>query len=412
MRYRKNFILAATIGIFIVCTPAHAKPALKLDTVNHRAYITGANGSFFPDQELSRAEAAVLFSRLLVDENENPAYAENDSYSLPFSDLAEKDWFASYVGFMNQQNLLEGYSDGTFRPGKGITRAEYTALLFRLTQTESGAIDFELPFSDVSSDHWAKKAIFSAVHSGYINGYPDDTFRPENPITRAEAVTVLNRALGRCADKTFIQNRKDNQIFRDLSLSHWAYYEIFEAAASHHYEQQGETETWLDAWDIPKNPYAFVSDTFSFLLPELKTNGSLVPLDFSKIDSIALHHMDHPTAGFREIEDWHLQRGFDAIGYNFWIDFEGNISVGRGWNRGAGVANQNGHIISIGFQGDYEKKNTSMPQAQYQAGVQLIRWIQQKIPSAVNIGGHGDFAATDCPGKYFPLQQMKEEAQK
>lgn len=409
MRYKQTVFAAAAILTLAVSTLCQADTTLKLDTVNHQAYLFGSEEYFLPDKGLSRAEASVILSRLMVDEHGSPSYSETASYPLPFPDVSEQDWFAPYIGFMNQQNLLKGYEDGTFRPEKEITRAEYTVLLSRFTQAGNSSA---MPFHDVPSGHWAEKEISSAAYNGYLNGYGDGTFRPDNTVTRAEAVTILNRVLGRTPDKAFIESKKINRISRDLSISHWAFYEILEAAAPHRYDHLNETENWLETWDIPQYSSEFVSDTFHFILPEQKTNAPLSLLDLSKVDSIALHHMEHPTAGFHDIEAWHLQRGFDAIGYNFWIDFEGNVYVGRGWNKGAAVANQNSHIISIGFQGDFEKVNTSMPQAQYQSGVQLIRWIQERVPSAIKIGGHGDFASTDCPGKFFPLGQMIADAQK
>ena len=155
---------------------------------------------------------------------------------------------------------------------------------------------------------------------------------------------------------------------------------------------------------------AFVSGTFSFVVPELVTKQELTPLDLTQVTKIALHHMQHPTADFREVEEWHLTRGFDAIGYNFWVDFEGTVYVGRGFNQGAAVANQNKYILSIGFQGDYESPGSEMPEAQFKAGVALIRWLQEQVPTAVEVGGHGSFGDTECPGKYFPLQQMVSQA--
>ena len=96
-----------------------------------------------------------------------------------------------------------------------------------------------------------------------------------------------------------------------------------------------------------------------------------------------------------------------AFGYNFWVGFDGTVYEGRGFKLGAGVENQNGHIISIGFQGDYHSKDVKMPDAQFNAGIDIIKYVMEKVPSIKNIGGHGEFMATACPGKYFPLEEMK-----
>ncbi len=130
-------------------------------------------------------------------------------------------------------------------------------------------------------------------------------------------------------------------------------------------------------------------------------------LNLSKVDSIALHHMAHPTADVKTVEEWHINQGWRAIGYNFWVGFDGTVYEGRGFKLGAGVENQNGHIISIGFQGDYHSNDVKMPDAQFNAGVDIIKYVLENVPTVKTIGGHGEFMATACPGKYFPLEEMK-----
>ena len=130
-------------------------------------------------------------------------------------------------------------------------------------------------------------------------------------------------------------------------------------------------------------------------------------LDLSKVDSIALHHMAHPSADVKTVEGWYINQGWRAIGYNFWVGFDGTVYEGRGFKLGAGVENENGHIISIGFQGDYHSKDVKMPDAQFNAGVDIIKYVLENVPAIKKIGGHCDFMATACPGKYFPLEEMK-----
>ncbi len=129
-------------------------------------------------------------------------------------------------------------------------------------------------------------------------------------------------------------------------------------------------------------------------------------LNLSNVDSIALHHMAHPTADVKTVEGWHINQDWRAIGYNFWVGFDGTVYEGRGFNLGAGVENQNGHIISIGFQGDYDSNETEMPDVQFNAGVDIIKYVLENVPSIKNIGGHKDYMATACPGQYFPLEEM------
>lgn len=142
-------------------------------------------------------------------------------------------------------------------------------------------------------------------------------------------------------------------------------------------------------------------------IPDQIIKEPLQYLDLSKVDSIALHHMAHPTADVKTVESWHINQGWRAFGYNFWVDFDGNVYQGRGFKLGAGVDNQNGHIISIGFQGDYHSKEVEMPDVQFNAGVDIIRYVLENVPSIRKIGGHHDFMATACPGDYFPLEEMK-----
>ena len=130
-------------------------------------------------------------------------------------------------------------------------------------------------------------------------------------------------------------------------------------------------------------------------------------LDLLKVDSIALHHMAHPTADVKTVEGWHINQGWRAFGYNFWVGFDGTVYKGRGFKLGAGVENHNGHIISIGFQGDYHSKDISMPDAQFNAGVDIIKYVMEKVPTARFIGGHREFMSTACPGDFFPAEEMK-----
>lgn len=141
-------------------------------------------------------------------------------------------------------------------------------------------------------------------------------------------------------------------------------------------------------------------------IPNQIFKQTLQYLDLSKVDSIALHHMA-TDVGVKEIERIHINQGWRAIGYNFWVGFDGTVYEGRGFKLGAGVENENGHIISIGFQGDYHSKDVKMPDAQFNAGVDIIQYVLENVPTVKKIGGHKDFMATACPGQYFPLEEMK-----
>lgn len=391
-----------------------------VDHVEHRAYLEGAGGTFLPEKTLTRAEAAVILARLMVDGAGEPIYSEGLEYPSPFSDVPEGAWYESAVGLVWSYGIIGGYDDNTFRPDQPISRAEFVKMISKFDPLKGGA----LTFSDLPDTHWAAAYVVSACAYGYISGYPDGTFRPEQGISRAETAKVVNRLLHREPDLEAISAGGYAEQYSDLGADHWAFAEVIEASVSHDYERADGAEHWVLAPEEPEpepdpepeepsdpsrpgNGPDFVSDSFRFVFPELRITSPLKDLDLEKVDSIALHHMAHPTATFEDVEHWHVDdNGWSAIGYNFWIDFEGNVYVGRGWHVGAGVGGQNSHIISIGFQGDYDGVNKEMPEAQLQAGAALVAWIQERVPTARTVGGHGDFSATDCPGRYFPLEEI------
>lgn len=133
----------------------------------------------------------------------------------------------------------------------------------------------------------------------------------------------------------------------------------------------------------------------------------LTPLNLSKVTAIALHHMEHLTADMNTIHQWHLQRGWKGFAYNYWIDFDGTIYECRGLNAGGGLYDpHNSYTISIGFQGHYDITK-EMPKAQFEAGVQLIKYLKSTIPTINSVEGHKYWQPEkSCPGKYFPLDDM------
>lgn len=133
----------------------------------------------------------------------------------------------------------------------------------------------------------------------------------------------------------------------------------------------------------------------------------LQPLDLAKVTGIALHHMASETNSMLQIHQWHLDNGWAGFAYNYWIDYEGNIYECRGLNKGGGLYDPlNKTILSIGFQGDYDKSKI-MPKAQYNAGVELIRYLKRLIPTIQTVNGHKHWQDnTSCPGKYYPLTEM------
>lgn len=144
----------------------------------------------------------------------------------------------------------------------------------------------------------------------------------------------------------------------------------------------------------------------NIIKPNLQWRQDPVPWDKNKYTAIALHHMAHPTWTIQDVHQAHIAKGWRGIGYGFWVSLSGLVYIGRGFGLNAGVEEQNGHIISIGFQGDYSK-NRIMPDAQFNAGADIINCVKQNCPNVTTIGGHRDFMPTICPGNFFPLGEMK-----
>lgn len=136
--------------------------------------------------------------------------------------------------------------------------------------------------------------------------------------------------------------------------------------------------------------------------------GKLEPLNLKKVDAIAFHHMASSSMSVKDIENYHVNtNGWIAIGYNYWIDSDGTIYEGRGLNKGAGVANHNSHIISIGLRGDFE--NYFPTKEQYYSSKTLVKHLKEKIPTITKTGCHKDWNATVCPGKNFDINIILKE---
>lgn len=192
-------------------------PTNEPNEFEHNAYISGyEDGTFIPDGKITRAETASMLYGVLETSNSNT--------EVTFSDLADGAWYIPAVTAMSEAGVINGYPDGTFRPDNKITRAEFVTMLMQGRNVEKYT---ELPFGDVSSELWSADYIYSAYKEGYIDGYEDSTFRPDSPITRAEAVKIINEAL----DRTDFNNATNP--FSDISSSHWAYKQILEASVTH-----------------------------------------------------------------------------------------------------------------------------------------------------------------------------------
>ncbi len=201
-------------------------PVLKKD--DHSAYIIGYDdGTVRPEQSISRAEVATIFFRLLNDETREQYWADTNDYS----DVADNVWYTNAISTLSKMGILTGYEDGTFKPDASVTRAEFATIAARFSDGELK--DFA-SFPDVPEDHWASQYIAKAEKLGWIKGYDDGTFGPENEITRAQAMTLVNRVLERGVDEEGICENTI-QWSDNLDTTAWYYYDVQEATNSHFY---------------------------------------------------------------------------------------------------------------------------------------------------------------------------------
>lgn len=209
-----------------------------LDTTNHNAYVPGRTATtFVPNGTLTRAEAAKLLYELMTAQ----AHKQYDRSDNGFSDVPAGKWYVVAVSTLANAGAIKGYSNGTFQPGKPITRAEFVTILTGIygANTSKG-----MPFADVGSA-WCHDAVATAYANGWVGGYADGTFHPNQTITRAEAVTILNRVLGRSCDLTFVQaNAQAASHFTDVTPGAWYYAAVTEASVGHTFTELTGIERW------------------------------------------------------------------------------------------------------------------------------------------------------------------------
>ena len=218
---------------------------LILPASEHKAYIFGyADGTFRPDNNMSRAEAAAIFARLISEQK-----GEKTSGKSNFNDVSKNEWYYDYIGYLSKYGIIKGYSDNTFRPDDNVSRAEFVAMTVRFNSlfndVKKGS--YTVKYTDVATNYWAYSDVAYAKHAGWLNGYADGTFKGDNAITRAEVVTVVNRATGRKADESYItKNVSVLNKFTDIrNNSMWYYTDVMEAANTHLANSSNDTETWV-----------------------------------------------------------------------------------------------------------------------------------------------------------------------
>ena len=226
--------------------------ALGLNTTDHFAYIVGyGNGEVRPQNNITRAEVATIFFRLLTDD----VRAENLTKTNRYSDVAATSWYNTAVSTLSSMGIITGYPDGTFHPNAAITRAEFAAIAARF---DNDGDKTAAKFSDIAT-HWAKDEISIAYNNGWITGYPDGTFGPQRDITRAETMTLVNRVLNR-------QPETEDDLLPNMTVwtdnanpKAWYYLAVQEATNSHYYEfkTNSQYEKWTELretrdWKAPE----------------------------------------------------------------------------------------------------------------------------------------------------------------
>ncbi|MDE7245652.1 MAG: S-layer homology domain-containing protein, partial [Oscillospiraceae bacterium] len=184
------------------------------------SYVNGrSEGVFAPNMSITRGETAVILYRLMSDEARAAYYAASNN----FNDVGDSAWYNEAISTLVQAGVLDGYGDGTFRPEQPVTRAELAAVLVRV---QGGSSASGAGFTD-TNEHWAEGYISSAVMSGLVLGYEDGSFRPDQGVTRAESVTMINRMLMRSAMDT---SASATVTFVDVQPSDWFYGDVMAAA--------------------------------------------------------------------------------------------------------------------------------------------------------------------------------------
>ena len=214
----KEIELTNASNNFTYNAPADSFSIIRLKTGNggSKAYISGyEDGTFRPDNTITRAESAAIIARCSADFDENKMYASD------FTDVLGDEWYANYVGYAAEKGYISGYEDGTFKADRNITRGELAVILSKYGSFDGNGICTE--FSDVTNDYFATGYIKALYDENIVSGYEDGTFKPDNSVTRAETVTMMNKVLANP-----IAENAENP-FGDVSPNHWAYNQIMTA---------------------------------------------------------------------------------------------------------------------------------------------------------------------------------------
>ena len=215
-------------------------PGIWLNTNDHYSYLIGySDGTVRPNGKITRAEVATIFFRLLDDDTRAKYWSSKNE----FSDVPADKWYNNAVSTLCNMGVIGGYADGTFRPNAPISRAEFAKIAVSFTQN-NGSATYNY-FTDVKTSDWFAPYVTAAKDAGLIEGYSDGSFKPESKITRAEACAIVNRTLGRKPSKAHMKI-SDRIDWPDVQTTDWFYEAIMEATNSHTYQMGKRVETWND----------------------------------------------------------------------------------------------------------------------------------------------------------------------
>ena len=215
-------------------------PGFWLNTNDHYSYLIGySDGTVRPNGKITRAEVATIFFRLLDDDTRAKYWSSKND----FSDVSADKWYNNAVSTLSNMGVIGGYADGTFRPDAPISRAEFAKIAVSFTQNNGSAVYNY--FTDVKTTDWFAPYVTAAKDAGLIEGYSDGSFKPKSKITRAEACAIVNRTLGRKPSKAHMKI-SDRIDWPDVQTTDWFYEAIMEATNSHTYQMGKRVETWND----------------------------------------------------------------------------------------------------------------------------------------------------------------------
>ena len=344
-----TFVTPATLAVSgDVSLYAWYAPALE--TQAHKRYVNGVGYAMFaPQVALTRAEAATILYNLLISKERGP-------YTMSFVDVPSYAWYHEAVMTLASYKVLNGVGDSLFCPEDNITRAEFVTMLVRIY----GVTETESSFTDVPSGSWCESFVATAADRGWVQGDGDGTFRPYDGITRAEAVVIMNRVLGRKADRETIASGEGILRYLDVDERDWYYWDIMEASISHETGADSAEETWADytVEDCGLEPgFHNINGIYCYVSSETK-QLALLKSGLNEVDDIWLYAQQdgyhvhtnvtasNPVYGFNAVDGhyffWdtttgdplYLTKGLNPIqGYTFYADEDGyfvNNSFGAG----------------------------------------------------------------------------------